>query len=122
MRRSFIHRLAGVGLLMALLSGCSQTSERFALEGTVTMDGLPLPEGSITFIPQGNTKSPTCGGKISEGRFSIASEGGAASGTFRVEITALRNTGRKVRNPRDGAMIDEIVQYIPRNEVHPVVL
>lgn len=64
-------------------------------------------------FPLADTKSPSCGGKIVDGRFSVLPSGGASPGTFRVEITASRNTGRKVINPRDGALIDEIVQYIP---------
>jgi hypothetical protein len=65
------------------------------------------------FLPKADTKSPTCGGTIAQGQFSIAPAGGAACGTFRVEITALRNTGRKATNPKDGKLIDEIEQFIP---------
>ena len=103
----------GFGLLILL--GCSQSGGRQSLEGTVTLDGVPVAEGSIVFLPQAGTKSPTCGGTISEGQFSIAPAGGAACGTFRVEITALRNTGRKVTSFYMGQSIekDESEQYIP---------
>ena len=105
--------LLGFCLLMVL--GCSRGAGRQALEGTVTWDGTPLAEGSIIFLPQASTKSPTCGGTISQGRFSIAPAGGAAGGTFRVEITAVRNTGRKVTSFHMGRSIekDEGEQYIP---------
>jgi hypothetical protein len=101
----------GVGLLVA--PGCHGTSGRQSLDGTVTVDGAPLADGSIIFLPQPGTKSPTCGGTVSQGRFSIAPTGGAACGAFRVEITAIRDTGRKVKEPREGKMIDELVQFIP---------
>lgn len=78
------------------LTGCGeQASDRQSLKGTVTLDGTPLVEGSILFVPQQGTKGPTAGGKISEGRFSVSPEGGTFSGTFRVEITAVRKTGKK---------------------------
>jgi hypothetical protein len=98
---------------LSMLAGCSQAGGRQALEGTVTLDGAPLAEGSILFLPQADTQSPTCGGRISQGRFSIAPKGGAACGTFRVQITAVRNTGRKATRPQDGQQMDETEQYIP---------
>jgi hypothetical protein len=108
-----VRRLTRLAIGLLMLSGCSRTAGRQALEGTVTLDGAPLTEGSILFRPQGDTKSPTCGGKISQGRFSIAPKGGAACGTFRVEITAVHSTGRKVTRPQDGKLIDESEQFIP---------
>jgi hypothetical protein len=99
------------GLLVSW--GCSQSGGRQSLEGTVTLDGKPLAEGSIVFVPQPGTKSPTCGGTISEGHFSIAPAGGAFTGKFRVEITAIRTTGRKVARRQDGKMMDETAQVIP---------
>jgi hypothetical protein len=104
--------LLGLGLLV-LLAGCSRSTGRLSLEGTVTFDGAPLAEGSILFLPQGNTTSPTCGGRISQGRFSILPKDGAACGTFRVQITAVRNTGRKLTRPMDGQQMDKTEQFIP---------
>ena len=104
-----------LGFCLLIVLGCSRAAGRQALEGTVTLDGAPLAEGSIVFLPQAGTKSPTCGGTISQGHFSIAPAGGAACGTFRVEITAVRNTGRKVKSFHMGQSIekDESEQYIP---------
>ncbi len=113
MRRPSHLGVVAIALAAAILAGCSRTTDRVALEGIVACDGAPMPDGSIVFIPQGDTKSPTCGGTISQGRFTISAKDGAAPGAYRVEITALRNTGKRVTNPRDGTMIDEIVQYVP---------
>ncbi|MBU4270334.1 MAG: hypothetical protein KKA28_00475 [Planctomycetes bacterium] len=101
------------GFCLLILLGCTPATERQALEGTVALDGAPLAEGSILFLPQPGTKGPTSGGKIAQGRFSISPAGGAFSGVFRVEITAVRNTGRKVMDPRMGNLIDETEQFIP---------
>jgi hypothetical protein len=98
--------------LLALI-GCSRSSGRQGIEGVVTLDGKPLETGSITFVPQPGTKGPTAGGTISQGRFAVSPAGGTFAGTFRVEITAARKTGRKVADPRLGEMIDETEQAIP---------
>ncbi len=108
--------VCGLGLL--LLAGCGRSSDRQALEGTVTLDGAPLAEGSITLRPLPGTRGPTAGGKISDGKFSVSPEGGTFVGTFRVEITASRKTGRKVKDPRFGREVDEVEQYIPRRYNH----
>jgi hypothetical protein len=98
-------------LLISL--GCSQSTKRQAIEGTVTLDGAPLATGSIVFTPHSGTKGPTAGSKIDQGRFSISQAGGTFFGTFRVDITAVRKTGRKVTGHFSGQMIDEIVQFVP---------
>ena len=106
MMRHYITMSAMLGFCLLSCWGCSRATGRQALEGTVTLDGNPLAEGSIVFIPQAGTKSPTCGGNISQGRFSILPAGGASCGTFRVEITAARNTGRKVMNHQVGKLVE----------------
>ena len=101
------------GLL--LLVGCSNStsSGRQALEGTVTLDGVPLTEGSIALRPLPGTSGPTAGGQISEGKFAISADKSVFVGTFRVEITAGRKTGKKVMDSLVGLEIDEVVELIP---------
>ncbi len=106
-----IGRMFAISGLLAL-PGCSENARR-GLEGTVVLDGKPLEAGSIAFLPQPGTKSPTVGGAISQGRFSIEPASGALPGTFRVEITATRSTGRTLTDPRFGKPIEETVQFIP---------
>ncbi|MEA1951327.1 MAG: hypothetical protein U9N87_08080 [Planctomycetota bacterium] len=103
---------AACGLGLLLLAGCGPSSDRQALEGTVTLDGAPLAEGSITLRPLPGTRGPPAGGKISEGKFSVSPEEGTFAGTFRVEITASRKTGRQVTD-QFGNPVDEMAQYIP---------
>ena len=105
--------VAVCGLALLLLAGCSGTSGRQSLEGNVTLDGEPLPEGGISFRPLPGTRGPTAGGKISEGKFSVSPGKGTFVGTFRVEITASRKTGRKKLDPIMGDEVDEMVQFIP---------
>ena len=90
-------RVLGLGCCV-VMCGCNHDG-RQSLEGTVTLDGQPLPAGDITFFPVPGTPGPTAGGKIVEGRFSISAEGGTMAGTFRVQITARRKTGKQVFDP-----------------------
>ena len=99
------------GILVSLLSGCGPATKRKPLEGTVTLDGEPLSEGTVRFLPRSGTGGPAAGGKITDGRFEIDRDRGAFAGTFRVEITATRKTGKKVDSPF-GHKIDGYEQYL----------
>ena len=113
-KRAFSAWCYVLGICLTVLAGCGQTSDRCMLEGTVTVDGQPLAEGNIRFLPQPGTGGPSAGGKIMDGRFSIARLDGTFAGEFRVEITASRKTGRQVESPfAPGRFTDESVQYLP---------
>lgn len=116
-------RWATTGLLYisVTLVGCGGSDGRLGLKGTVTLDGQPLTEGAIVFIPEPGTQGPAAGGKIVDGQFTVAAAKGTMTGAFRVKITALRKTGKKVFDPTaqmqgSGArdeLVDELKQYIP---------
>ena len=117
---SWSHRYAFPGgclaaFCLAVLAGCggSEGCPRLQLEGTVTLDGKPLTEGHIRFIPIPDTERAMVGAKISEGRFVIPAEKGALPGKFRVEIGSSRKTGRKVPGGVMGELTDEYVQFLP---------
>ena len=95
-----------------LTAGCGD-SRRTSIEGTVTWDGQPLPSGSIVFLPLTGTESPTAGGDIVDGKFSIPAKKGTFEGKFRVEITAERPSGRKIPHPGSGELVEELEQYLP---------
>ena len=96
-----------------LVVGCGGDSGRKSVEGTVTLDGQPLPSGSVTFVPLPGTKSPTAGAKVVDGKFSIPAQKGTFDGKFRVEITATRASGRKVPDRWTGKLVDDYQQYLP---------
>jgi hypothetical protein len=98
-----------LGLL--LLGGCKD-SGRHAIHGVVTFNNTPLEKGYVAIRPQPGTTSPSAGGDIVGGRFSIAAEKGLLPGVFRVEITASRLTGKQIRDPLRG-MVPEEIQFIP---------
>ena len=97
---------------LLLFAGCGQ-SERHALQGSVTLDGQPLPEGSIRFIPLEGTNGPSAGGQIKEGRFAVESDKGVFPGSFRVEIISSRETGRKAQDRVTGEMTTIKAQFLP---------
>lgn len=103
-------------LLAAILpmAGCGGSAARQSLEGTVTLDGLSLEKGQITFIPQPGTPGPTAGAEIRGGTFAVPAAGGPLAGKFRVEITASRPSNQKVADRFTGKLVDAYEQYILR--------
>ncbi|MEX0642580.1 MAG: hypothetical protein WD468_07755 [Pirellulales bacterium] len=119
--RKFTNRIAPGKLLfsgllltsVALYSGCSPNSSRLGVEGNVTVDGNPLPLGKISFTPLPGTPSPTAGATITDGYFQVPADKGLRAGTFRVEIKAVRATGKQMRDDLSGEVIERREQYIP---------
>lgn len=96
--------------------GCDKGDgvRRAAVEGRVTLDGVEIKEGTIAFRRSDNTQVATSG-SISAGRYSIPADRGPAVGSNRVEIRAMKKTGRKVQAPMSnpGVMTDETVEAVP---------
>ncbi|NLE39896.1 MAG: hypothetical protein GX621_17905 [Pirellulaceae bacterium] len=97
---------------VAAASGCGE-NRRQGIEGTVTFDGRPIPNGNISFIPQGDARGPAAGAVIKDGRFAIDPAKGTFAGTFRVEIVAARETAEAVVDPVTGERVSLREQYIP---------
>ncbi len=87
-------RPAAAVLLSALaLGGCSADSgdalPRVAVSGTVTLDGTPLPEGTIQFDPAKETPGPPVSGEISGGKFSIGKPSGPVADQYEIRISSI---------------------------------
>jgi len=110
-----IGRLA-LSLAAILLVGCGGDGlPRVAVEGSVSLDGSPLPAGVIRFIPSDD--SPATAAVIHEGKFALPKREGPVVGPHRVEIEATEhldfdiddeaafaahaqaNRGRPLKNP-----------------------
>lgn len=79
-------------LLVVLLSGCGSDGPELAeVTGTVTVDGKPVPNAILTFIPTGGSTSY---GKTDEqGKYTLMftdTKYGAMIGTHKVEIEVRR--------------------------------
>lgn len=84
------------------------------MSGTVTLDGQHLNSGEIVFVPASGTKGPTAAGAIVDGKFDISAAKGPLPGTYRVEITADRKTGRKIQaDEASSELVDQYEQYLP---------
>ena len=101
------------------LVGCGGNSLS-PVTGEVTYGGEPIADGEIRFIPQTDSSDGPgiTGAKITDGTYSVPAQKGVLAGTSRVEIYARKNTGRKLKAVPPapiGSLIDESIQYIPRD-------
>ena len=87
-------------LSVVALIGCSKSVEfqRAGVSGTVTHDGQPLEEGTISIYPDVKVKGTLVQTKIVAGKFSFTKQDGPATGANRVSISALKKTRKKVSN------------------------
>jgi hypothetical protein len=72
------------------LAGCGgeEGPPRAAARGQVTLDGQPLAEGVIRFIPAQDTTGPAAMATIRNGQYELDDETGPVLGSHRVEIEA----------------------------------
>ena len=105
-------RLA-VLLTLVMTIGCSKPVEfqRGEVGGTVTMDGQPLEEGTISMFPDVKVKGTRVQAKIVAGKFSFSKNDGPAAGANRVSISAVKKTGKKISV--EGVETEESVESIP---------
>jgi hypothetical protein len=91
---------------LACLSGCSGGAP-IAVSGEVTLDGQPLKEGLIKFIPA-DGKATTADATIANGQFSA----NVPLGEKRVEIYAPKVVGKRRMMP-ESPEVDIIEELIP---------
>jgi hypothetical protein len=94
---------------LALAVGCSSDKRSLQANGKVTYNGTAILKGDITFIPEEKSVAPEAGA-IKEGTYSVKLQ----PGKYRVEIRAVRPTGKKVESATvPGQKEDEVADYIP---------
>jgi hypothetical protein len=83
---------------LGLAVGCTGSGDdlpREAVSGSVTLDGQPLANGSISFMPPVAGGTATSGGStIMNGKFSFSRETGLVPGTYNVAIHASERSAR----------------------------
>lgn len=83
-------------LILSGLAGCGSSNNEYpraAVRGIVLLDGEPLPEGIIRFIPQGPDKGPKSSAEIRVGMFKVDEEYGPVVGSHRIEIESTDDGG-----------------------------
>ncbi len=96
---------------LAGIAGCGpQELPKALVRGNVTLNGAPLKEGSIKFIPLSGDGPTT--GAVLKGDGEFATE--VPAGMMRVEITSPKVTGkRKVYDTPDSPTIEITEEQIP---------
>lgn len=97
-------------LLLLLATGCGP-STAVAIKGQVTFDGLPVDQGSITFVPTSEGKKLAAA--IVGGQYEIPLDREAKPGTYRVEVSWSKKTGRTLPSADPGFTHEETREAIP---------
>ena len=121
MKNSSLILTAAAIFAVLALGGCGDKMKRCAVSGTVTVDGQPVQMGAITFHPMEGTQSPTSGGTIENGAFSIEKKAGPAPGKYKAQLTGSIKTGNMVDVPgMNGAQMEELKPAIPEKYAYPL--
>lgn len=115
----FDYLILFLSCLLPLWLGCG-VGANAGVSGSVTLDGAPLDDANITFVPTTGGQRQAAWTTVKAGAYSIAAKEGLGVGSFRVEIRALRATGQKA-NPNEPTMIPSVeavpAKYNSRSEL-----
>ena len=104
-------------LLLLLLVGCGPANPqgRVSLKGSVSVNGTPVKEGTISFSPLGNPVEITqSGAVIRDGKYTVPTTKGVIPGEYAVQIYASEKTGEIDKNRLLAGMSVEVTrQLIP---------
>jgi hypothetical protein len=103
-------RMLAMILLAAWVLGCGAGKSPFPtarLEGNVTLDDKPIPEGSLQFVPQAKGPAPVTGTPIVDGRYVAEA---VPCGQLRVLVTATKE-GKMIKEY--SGMRPQVMNLIP---------
>jgi len=103
--------LLWLGVLLGLGSvlGCGKSGKEASIHGMVKLDGDPVENGTIQFIPV-DGKTPSAGVAIKNGYY----EADVPIGKHRVEIRYAKVVGsKKLYDTPDSPMVDETKEQVP---------
>jgi hypothetical protein len=92
----FLTQLLGMLVLATLVSGCGADKPTYPaarLEGSVTLDGKPIAEGNLQFVPRDAGQAPITRASIVEGQYVAEA---VPLGKLRVLLSASQETGKMV--------------------------
>lgn len=102
-------------LIISVLTGCGSGdgNQKLAIKGSITLNGVPLKSGAITFIPM--EQGVSVGATIANGSYLVDTTDGASPGEYKVEIDSSQPSGNKVQSTVGETMEDEYTNIIPAN-------
>ena len=111
--RSSCQIAIAVSSLIAISTiGCGGSGAN--VSGTVTFDGRPIANGTITFQPtEDSSLQNPIQARINDGSFSIESHQMLLPGKYEVAIRAERVAGQVQSDEGSTEMVDRIEQFIP---------
>jgi hypothetical protein len=104
-----------LAIVILCMVGCGPNgAARAPVHGTVRLDGQPLTNGNILFVPIDGNSGSTTGGLIQDGSYALQDDASPSPGWNRVEIRSVRKSGRRVPKPLapPGELMDEEVEGI----------
>jgi hypothetical protein len=84
-------RIGSFLVAASLICGCKGEPPTGDVSGTISFDGQPIEQGTITFTPA-DGKGPTAGGSITAGNYMAPK---VPVGTSKVTISGVKSTGKK---------------------------
>jgi len=91
--------------------GCAQNSAA-PVHGKVTLDGESIAAGNIAFLPTAGSGRKAAAA-IEQGVYSLTPSDKLSPGTYRVEISWPKPTGRKIPSADPGMQADEMREAVP---------
>ena len=95
--------------------GCDGAKGRVAVSGVITVNGEPVPIGSINFAPIEGTQGPSGGAKIENGAYTLPAKRGVMPGKYEITIEASKLSHETYKNDRTGEDVegDILVSILP---------
>jgi hypothetical protein len=103
--------LTTLAALLILLGGLAGCAPEPSVSGEVTLDGVPLADGSIAYIPA-DGQGTSGGAKIANGKYTLQTSAGPKT----VRIHSPKVIGKRPAYPGDpkSPMVDDLADLPPR--------
>ena len=99
--------------LVLLIYGCGNPLGRRAIDGQITLNGVPLKSGNINFIPK-QSGGVSSGTLISQGKYCLEDEKGLPPGKYLVQIySPSESTLSPSSQGTPGALPPPAIEQIP---------
>lgn len=107
MRNQFLRFALTIGVVCCLAAfvGCGKNDGLCTVEGTVTLDGAPLADGTINFGPMAGASGTATGAKIVNGKYSAR----ASEGEMVVNIHSQKKETTRDEDGRESLNLTELI-------------